>query len=75
MNFERSEKLRQPLEDAQEDLLRQVLGERAVADEPQHVVEDRHLVGAHDDRERAFVTTLCLPQDPEVRLRQRQGAP
>ena len=64
---------RQALEDAEEDLLRQVLGERPVADQPQHVVEDRHLVGAHDDREGALITTLCLPQDAEIRLWQRQG--
>ena len=72
MNFERSEKRRQALEDAEEDLLRQILGERPVADEPQDVVVDRHLVRAHDDREGALITTLCLPQDPEVRLWQRQ---
>ena len=63
VNFERSEKLRQPLEDAQEDLLGQVLGERPVADEAQHVVEDRHLIRAHDDRERTLVAALGLPED------------
>jgi hypothetical protein len=61
---------RQPLEHAQEDLLRQVLGQRPVADESEDVVEDRHLVSAHDDGERALITTLCLPQDAEVRLGQ-----
>ena len=63
---------REALVDAEEDFLRQILGERPVPDEPQDVVVDRHLVGAHDDREGAFITTLCLPQDPEVRLWQRQ---
>jgi len=73
VNLERSE-ARQALVDAEEDLLRQILGERAVSDQPQDVVVDRHLVGADDDREGAFITTLCLPQDPEVRLWQRQVA-
>ena len=72
MNFERSEKRGSPWIDAEEDLLRQILGERAVADQAQDVVVDRHLVGADDDREGAFITTLCLPQDSEVRLWQRQ---
>ncbi|MDX6466944.1 MAG: hypothetical protein QOI27_1984 [Gaiellaceae bacterium] len=66
---------RQALEDAEEDLLRQILGQRPIADETQHVVEDRHLVRAHDEREGAFITTLGLPQDAEVRLGQRQGSP
>ena len=54
---------RQALEDAEEDLLRQILGERPVADEPQDVVEDRRLVGAHDQREGPLVTALGLPQN------------
>ena len=56
--------LRQPLVDAEEDLLRQVLGERAVAaDEPEHVVEDRRFVGAEDQGERSFVSALRLSKD------------
>ena len=70
MNRQRSENFGQPLEDAEEDLLRQVLGERPVADEAQHVVEDRRLVGPDDDREGALVTPLRFAQDPEIRLRQ-----
>ena len=70
VNLRAERELRQALEDAEEDLLRQVLGQRAVADEPQHVVEDRRLVGADDERERPLVAALCLPQDAEVRLRQ-----
>ena len=54
---------RQALVDAQEDLLRQILGQRPVADEAQDVVEDRHLVGADDEREGPFVASLSLPQD------------
>ena len=41
---------------------------QAFADEPQHVIEDRHLIRAHDQRERALVSALSLPQDSEVRL-------
>ena len=63
---------RQALVDAEEDLLRQVLGERAVADEPEDVVEDRRLVRADDEREGPLVTSLGLPQDAEIRLWQRQ---
>ena len=61
---------RQSLVDAEEYLLRQILGERPVADEPHHVVEDRHLICAHDDREGALIAALGLPQDAEVRLRE-----
>ena len=61
--------LRQPLVDAEEDLLGQILGEGAVADEPEHVVEHRRLVRPDDDREGALVPALRLLQDPEVRLR------
>ena len=61
--------VRQALEDAEEDLLRQVLGERAIAsDEAQHVVEDGDLVRADDEREGPFVSPLRLPQDAEVWL-------
>ena len=65
---------REALEDAQEDLLGQILGERTVAHHPQHVVVDRNLVRAHDDREGAFIASLRLPQDAMFRLGQRQGA-
>ena len=64
---------RQPLEDAEEDFLGQILGERAVADHAQDVVVDRHLVSADDDRESAFIAPLRLPQDAVIRLGQRQG--
>jgi hypothetical protein len=61
--------LRQALEDAEEDLLRQILGERPVsAYEPEHVVEDGRLVSAQDEREGSLVTPLRLPQDAEIRL-------
>ena len=45
---------------------------RAVADEPQHVVEDWELVRANDERESSLISSLSLPQDAEIRLRQRQ---
>jgi uncharacterized protein (DUF1778 family) len=56
------------LEDTEEHLLRQILRERPVADESQDVVEDRNLIRAHDQRKRALVAALGLPQDSEVRL-------
>ena len=59
---------RQALEDAQEDLLGQVLGERAVADEAEHVVEDRDLVGPQNQGERALVSPLRLPKNPWIWL-------
>jgi hypothetical protein len=37
------------LEDAEEDFLRQVLGERPVADEAENVVEHRNLVGPDNE--------------------------
>src|SRR5262249_16554042 len=56
------------------DFLRQVLGERPVTPyEAEHVVVDRGLVGSQDERERTLVTSLRLPQYPEIRLGQRQG--
>ena len=63
---------RQALVDAEEDLLGQILGQRAVAHEPKHVVEDRQLVRADDEREGALISSLSLPQDAEIRLGQRQ---
>ena len=60
--------LRQALVHAQEDLLRQVLREGAIADEAHHVVEDRLLVRADDERERTLVSALGFPQYSEVRL-------
>ena len=64
---------RQPLEDAQEDLLRQILGERLVAvRQAEHVVVDRRLVGAQDDRERTLVAPLGLPEDGQIWLWERQ---
>ena len=60
---------RQPLEDAQEHLLRQILGERPVAvRQPQDVVVDRRLVHPHDDGECTFVPVLGLPQYGQIGL-------
>ena len=66
--------LRQALVDAEEDLLRQILGERAVADQSQHVVEDGRLVGADDEGEGPFIAALRFPQDARIGLAKRQGA-
>ena len=64
----------QPLVDAEEDLLRQVLGEAAVADEAQHVVVDRLLVRPDDEVERPLVTALGLAEHTVIGLRQGQCA-
>ena len=61
---------RQRLEDPHEDLLRQILRERAIADEPEDVVEDRRLVGAHDQLERALVTPLRPAENVWIGLRE-----
>jgi hypothetical protein len=60
--------LREPLEDAEEDLLCQVLGQRAVAHEPQDIVVDGRLVGTDDEGESPLVTALGLPQNSGIRL-------
>src|SRR5581483_6983627 len=65
----------QPLEDAQEDLLRQVLRQRAVADEAEDVVEDGLLVRPHDQRERPLVALLSLAEDAGIGLHESQCAP
>ena len=52
----------------------QTLGERAVAHEAEDVVEHRNLVGPDDEGEGAFLSPLRLPQDPWIRLWQRQEA-
>src|SRR5262249_35109116 len=65
---------RQPLEDAEEDLLRQILGERPVADEPENVVVDRDLIRPDDEGKRPLIAFLSLPQDAKIRLLKRQGA-
>jgi len=65
---------REPLEDAEEDFLRQVLRERAIPGESKDVVVDRLLVRSNDDRERALVAALGLAQDSEIGLWQRHGA-
>jgi len=65
-------KVRQPLIDADEDFLRQILCERSVTDEPKHVVEDRKLIRTDDERESSLISSLGLPQDAEIRLGQRQ---
>ena len=62
------------LEDAQEDLLRQVLGEVAVADEAQDVVVDGLLVRPDDQGERPLVSALGLPEHTVIGLRQGQCA-
>ena len=59
------------LENAEEDFLREILGEVAVTRQPDDVVVDRLLVCPHDDRERAFVAALRFAQDTEIGLRQR----
>ena len=64
--------LREALEDAEKDLLREILGERAVVHEPQHVVVDGRLVRPDDDREGSLVTPLSLAEDRQIRLRERQ---
>src|SRR5688572_7817839 len=64
-------KARKPLEDAQEDLLRQVLGEAAITSQTQDVVVNRLLVRADDDREGTLVAPLGLSQNAEVWLWQR----
>ena len=74
VNRERQREARQALVDAQEDLLRQVLGEVAVADEAQDVVVDGLLVRPDDERERPLVAALGLAEETVVGLRQRQGA-
>ena len=63
--------LRQALIDAEEDLLRQVLGECAVADKTQDVVVNRSLVGADDQVERAFVAALSFLENSKVGLGER----
>ena len=64
--------VRQPLVDADEDFLRQILGKRSVAHEPKHVVEDGKLIRTDDERESSLISSLGLPQDAEIRLGQRQ---
>ena len=59
------------LENPEEDFLREVLGEVAVAGQPDDVVEDRLLVRPDDDRESALVAALCLAQDSEIWLWER----
>ena len=62
---------RQSLEDPEEDLLRQILGEAAVTGQTQDVVVDRLLVRPNDDRERTLVAPLGLTQNAEIWLWQR----
>ncbi len=68
MKRQRSEKPGETVVDAQEDVLRQVLGEGPIADHPQDVVEDRRLVRDDERREGTRVTTLRLAEDRELRL-------
>jgi hypothetical protein len=60
-----------PLVDPKEDVLRQILGQRAVVDHPQDVVVDRQLVRPMDDRESAFVTPLRRAENREIGLLER----
>ena len=62
---------RKSLENAQEDLLREILGEVPVARQPDDVVVDRLLVRPHDDRECTLVAALCFAQDTEIGLWER----
>ena len=62
------------LEDAQEDLLRQVLREAPVTDEPQDVVVDGLLVRPDDEAERPLVTPLGLSEHTVDGLRQGRCA-
>ena len=62
---------RKSLENTQEDLLGEILGEVSVARQPDDVVEDRLLVRAHDDRECTLVAALCFAQDTEIGLWER----
>ena len=57
----------QPLVDPQEDLLRQILGQRPVADHPEHVVEHRPLVHLEEHLEGAFVP-LALAEGGDGRV-------
>ena len=66
---------RQPLEDAQEDFLRHVLGEARSPREPEDVVEDRRLVLADDEREGPLVAALGFAQDRRIGLWERQEMP
>src|SRR5439155_18510934 len=66
--------LRQALEDPQENFLREVFGEAAVAvHEAEDVVEDGRFVRSQDQRKRSLVSSLRLPQDARVRLGEAQG--
>ena len=65
---------RETLVDAEEDLLRQVLGEAAIAGEAEDVVVDGLLVRPDDDRESTLVAALRLAQNTEVWLWERHGA-
>ena len=65
---------REAVVDPQEDVLREVLGQHAIADDAQDVVEDRRLVGRHERCERARVALLRSPKSRELGLRQWHGA-
>ena len=59
---------------AEEDLLCEVLGQRAIADETQDVVVNGRLVGPDDQAERPFIAALGLLQYTEIWLGERQVA-
>ena len=51
-----------------------VFGQRAIADETQHVVVNGRLVGPDDQAERPFIAALGLLQYTEIWLEERQVA-
>ena len=66
--------LRQPLEDADEDVLGQIFGERPLAGQAVDVVVNRDLVVPHDRGERALVATLSLAEDGRIGLWKRHSS-
>ena len=56
-----------------EDFLRQVLGQSALANHAQHIVEHGYLVGVDDRAESALIAVLSLLENRGIRLRQRHG--
>ena len=61
---------RQRLEDAQEDLLRQILRVRAITRQAEDVVEDGRSVRADDLGKRGLVPALSAAEDSGIRLRE-----
>src|SRR5215472_17595740 len=59
---------RQCLKDTQKDLLRNVLRQGSISEQPEHVVEDACLLRSNEDGERSLVTTLRPAHDLAIRL-------